>query len=334
MRYIEPPHIILRKALIAGMKFNTFAKDLGIFIARTLFGSSGLNLDGGSLRNNVAEWSQNNAMCALTEKVIFSDPYMDSSNNRWTTPQLDNYAMGIKADGELKLAAANLKSKFVTATQALLHGDLHTGSVMAKDGSTFVIDPEFAFYGPMGFDIGAILSNLFLSYFSQSAISGRTEYSEWILEQIICLHNTFTSEFLMQWSKSREDPSAAGELYPVAIYNGDMMKLAQKEFMADLWRDTLGFTGMKMIRRIVGIAHVEDMESIADVTARSTSEKRALLFARDLVVTSLRAVKDEDFVIQNVCGSTVTAQLNSIENVCYTLARTVNVLNPPDVWPL
>jgi hypothetical protein len=36
--------------------------------------------------------SRNTAMCALTEQVIFTDPYTTHSNNRWTTPQLDLYA--------------------------------------------------------------------------------------------------------------------------------------------------------------------------------------------------------------------------------------------------
>ena len=34
----------------------------------------------------------------------------------------------------------------MTNAQALLHGDLHTGSVFVRDDSTKVIDPEFAFY--------------------------------------------------------------------------------------------------------------------------------------------------------------------------------------------
>lgn len=38
---------------------------------------------------------------------------------------------------------------------------------MVTPDSTHVIDPEFAFYGPMGFDVGAFLGNLFLSFFSQ-----------------------------------------------------------------------------------------------------------------------------------------------------------------------
>lgn len=37
---------------------------------------------------------------------------------------------------------------------------------------------------------------------------------------------------------------------------------AQDSFMADLWRDALGFGGAVIIRRLVGIAHVADMDSI------------------------------------------------------------------------
>lgn len=38
---------------------------------------------------------------------------------------------------------------------------------MVTRESTQVIDPEFAFYGPMGFDIGAFLGNLILAFFAQ-----------------------------------------------------------------------------------------------------------------------------------------------------------------------
>ena len=57
--------------------------------------------------------------------------------------------------------------RFCEQSQALIHGDLHTGSIMVTVSSTKVIDPEFAFYGPIGFDVGALLGNFLLSYFSQ-----------------------------------------------------------------------------------------------------------------------------------------------------------------------
>ena len=38
---------------------------------------------------------------------------------------------------------------------------------MVTQDSTKCIDPEFGFYGPMGFDVGAFLGNLMLAYISQ-----------------------------------------------------------------------------------------------------------------------------------------------------------------------
>jgi hypothetical protein len=46
----------------------------------------------------------------------------------------------------------------------------------------------------------------------------------------------------------------------------------------------LGFAGAKMIRRILGLAHVEDLESIADPEQRARCETKALSLARELVV--------------------------------------------------
>ena len=56
-----------------------------------------------------------------------------------------------------------MKLKFLTDAQALIHGDLHTGSIMVTDSDTRAIDPEFAFFGPMGFDIGALIGNLLIA---------------------------------------------------------------------------------------------------------------------------------------------------------------------------
>jgi S-methyl-5-thioribose kinase len=73
-------------------------------------------------------------LCALTEQVIFSDPYAQAPLNRWTTPQLDEAAAGLRADTEAKAAISVLKRKFCSSADALIHGDLHTGSIMVRGG--------------------------------------------------------------------------------------------------------------------------------------------------------------------------------------------------------
>lgn len=132
--------------------------------------------------------------------------------------------------------------------QALLHGDLHTGSVMVTPEATVVIDSEFSFYGPMGFDIGALLSNLLLSYYSQDGHStekNREGYKKWILQQVEELWNKFEKKFIHLWNTEH-----TGDVYAPSFFKGNEkeFEMAQKGFMLNLFHDSLGFTAAKMIR--------------------------------------------------------------------------------------
>ncbi len=60
-------------------------------------------------RRRQAARFQNDAMCRLTEQVVFSDPYHAAPVNRHTSPQLDAEAAALRADAPAKAAAAALK---------------------------------------------------------------------------------------------------------------------------------------------------------------------------------------------------------------------------------
>ncbi|XP_039131640.1 methylthioribose kinase 1-like [Dioscorea cayenensis subsp. rotundata] len=285
MRHIEPPHIILRKGLIAGIEYPLLAEHMADFMAKTLYFTSLLYCSTLEHRAAVAEYCGNAAMCRHTEQVIFSDPYKIAKYNHWTSPYLDQDAEAIRDDDTLKVEVADLKSMFRERAQALIHGDLHTGSVMVTSDSTQVIDPEFAFYGPMGFDIGAFLGNLILAFFAQDGHSSegndRRAYKKWILKTIEETWNLFHQKFIFLWNEHKD---AGGEAYPSDIYNKPGVQvLAQKKYMRNLFHDTLGFGAAKMIRRIVGIAHVEDFESIQDAQKRAYCEHHALECAKKLL---------------------------------------------------
>ncbi|KAL4588633.1 hypothetical protein LXL04_001525 [Taraxacum kok-saghyz] len=285
MRYIEPPHIILRKGLIVGVEYPLLAEHMAEFMANTLFFTSLLHLTTTQHKSAVAEFCANVELCRLTEQVVFSDPYKISEFNRWTSPYLDSDAESIRNDKILKLEVAELKSKFCEKAQALIHGDLHTSSVMVTKESTQVIDPEFAFYGPMGFDIGAFIGNLFLSYFAQDGHSNnannRKTYKAWIMDTVANTWNLFYKKFTSLWDIHKDGP---GEAYLHEIYKDmELWSLVKQKFMLDLFHDSLGFAAAKMIRRIVGVAHVEDFESINDVVKRADCERRALDFAKILI---------------------------------------------------
>lgn len=223
----------------------------------------------------------------------------------WTKPQLDEFALAIRTDKALKSAIGALKDKFLHYTQALIHGDLHTGSMMVTENTTYMIDPEFAYYGPMGFDVGAVLANLLLAYYSQRGHSNGEEYGEWILQQIVAIWESFHAKFLALWTEE----NLQGEAIKLPIY-GDMLVETKEEYMRKLFLDSCGFTGAKMLRRIVGIAHVEDLKSIADDDVRADCEKRALLLARWLMVQSqASAVQDIAAVVAKAREYNTTADL-------------------------
>ncbi|WOL19096.1 hypothetical protein Cni_G27893 [Canna indica] len=285
MRYLKPPHIILRKGLISGIEYPLLAQHMSEYMARTLFFTSLLYHSTSEHRQAVAEFCGNVELCRLTEQVVFSDPYKIAQYNHWTSPYLDHDAEALRTDDTLKIEVADLKSMFCERAQALIHGDLHTGSVMVTSDSTQVIDPEFAFYGPMGFDIGAYLGNLILAFFSQDGHANkdndREEHKRWILRMIEETWNLFHQKFVSLWN---ENIDGHGEAYLADIYNTPELRLlVQKKYMTDLFHDSLGFGAAKMIRRIVGIAHVEDFESIVDESKRASCERRALDCAKTLL---------------------------------------------------
>jgi 5-methylthioribose kinase len=163
-----------------------------------------------------------------------------------------------------------------------------------------VIDPEFAFYGPMGFDVGAFIGNLYLAYFAQSGHEAepgaRGDYREWILAMAEQTWVLFDQRFRGLWTGRHGGDAFVPELFRDAA-GQSALRGAQDAYMRRLLTDSLGFAGCKMTRRILGLAHVEDLESIADPEVRARCEKRSLRLARSLMVEAaaypdIKAVSD------------------------------------------
>src|SRR5262249_22588697 len=138
-----------------------------------------------------------------------------------TAPWLDATAASFREDFDLHVAISRLKLKFMASPEALIHGDLHTGSIMVTESETRVIDPEFAFYGPIGFDIGAVSASLLMAYLASSgherSPGGRAVCEGWVLETSEGVWNEFARKFLALW---RSD--ARGDGYPISLFAGEV----------------------------------------------------------------------------------------------------------------
>ncbi|HVJ33047.1 MAG TPA: S-methyl-5-thioribose kinase [Terriglobia bacterium] len=279
------PHVILRKALIDGLRLPDLGKHLGRYLARTLFRGSDLCLNTADRKADLALFARNVELTGITEDLFFTDPFIIHSRNRHT-PGLESSARAARQDMDLKLAARMLKAKFCSRAETLLHGDLHTGSVMVTETDSRVIDAEFAVYGPMGFDIGSLLGNFWLAYFAQQGHQtgeAAQKHGAWILEVARTIWRVFTAEFSDLWRRERTGILGGREFFEESN-DAVGSEIALQQQLTDIWRDSLGFAGIEMHRRILGLAHAAELEAISDEPRRAACERRALEMGRALAV--------------------------------------------------
>ncbi len=288
MRYLSP-HVILRKSVVKGVQHPNLARHMGVFLARSLFRGSALSLSGRVLREDMALFAANHALADISENLVFSDPYFAAKLNRHT-PGLEPFIAPLRADRALRIAAQEAKHAFVSKTETLVHGDLHSGSLMVTAEDTQVIDPEFAIYGPFGFDVGMFMANLLLAFFAQSGHEdtpgGRDGYRAYLLGQLTQVWQVFAGEIRVLWQAER-----TGILYERSLFEdaGDKpgADAALVGVLRGIWVDAMGFCGVEMHRRILGLAHVEDLEAMADPARRVLAEARALEAGR--IIATRRA---------------------------------------------
>jgi 5-methylthioribose kinase len=265
-------HVIMRHGLIEGGTYPRFAEDISDFLAKTLFFTSDLGMNQQEKKLLVRSFA-NPELCKISEDLIFDHPYTNADTNSFD-PHLQNDAQKLWSDSELHFEVALLREKFLTHAQALLHGDLHTGSIFITPESTKVIDPEFAYFGPMGFDIGAVLANLLLNYAGQEHWSedGETRHQRraYLIQTVRVVWTAFEAKFRALWNEHNVDRMARTAGY-------------QDNYMRRLLQDTIGFTGAKMVRRIVGLAHVADIDRIPDPAVRMIAQKIALEIGTSLI---------------------------------------------------
>lgn len=279
-------HVIMRRGLIEGNIYPLFAEHISTFIANTLFFTSDLGMNQQQKKLQVKSFI-NPELCKITEDLIFDDPYTLSDNNNYEAA-IEDAAAALRSNDELHLEVAILREKFLTKAQALLHGDLHTGSIFITKESTKVIDPEFAFYGPIGFDIGAVYANLLMNYVAQAHWSkdeaAREAHRSYLLEMVVSIWNQFHDKFLVLW-----------EAHGVDRLANEAMGYKQY-YMKRILQDAAGYTGAKMIRRIVGLSHVIDIDRIDDDAVRNSCQRQVLNIGTQLIIHNRSIQSIEELV--------------------------------------
>ncbi|MBA5205991.1 S-methyl-5-thioribose kinase [Pectobacterium aroidearum] len=280
-------HRIWRSELVKGADYPQAAAQLGEYLAQTLFHTSDFHQHPHEKKAAVSQFT-NPELCQITEDLFFTDPYIDHERNQFDAA-LTPDVQALRDDKALKLAVAGLKHGFLSKAEALLHGDIHSGSIFVAEGRLKAIDAEFGFYGPIGFDVGTAIGNLLLNYCGLPGLLAPREAAagrERRLEDIRTLWQTFSARFLALSDNESRDPALAESGYAAL-------------FLQQVWRDAVGYCGTELIRRTIGLAHVADLDSIQETEARLACQRHAISLGRTLVLAAPH-IADVDALLARV----------------------------------
>ncbi|MGM8364461.1 S-methyl-5-thioribose kinase [Virgibacillus sp. W0181] len=262
-------HTILRDALLEFKTFPKLADHISTFMVQTLLPTTDLVMNHKEKKLQVKEYI-NPELCEISEDLVYTEPFNDYNNrNELIASNKEWIEREIYGDSELRLEAAKLKFDFMNHAQALIHGDLHTGSLFVTQNSTKVIDPEFAFYGPIGYDVGNVIANLVFALVHGDAYN-KKDFVGWAEKTIVEVVDQFIEKFDRYWDEHVTELMAKESGF-------------KEWYLEQVLCDTAGVAGLELTRRIIGLAKVKDITSIEETDARVRAERICLTFAKQLI---------------------------------------------------
>ena len=280
-------HVILRYELMRHKIFPRLAEDISDFMVKTLVPTLDMVLDPMKKKDMVKRYI-NPPLCAITEQLVYTEPYTNlPGRTKVFPPNAAFMGRELFSDVALHLEVAKLKYAFMNDAQALIHGDLHSGSIFVRNDSTKVIDPEFACFGPIGYDVGNVVGNYCFAwanaFVTMEGGSARDTFLAWIEKTIADTVDLFQKKFLALYAASATDPMGRMPGYV-------------EWFLSTIMADTAGVAGLEMIRRTVGVAQVKDLTSIEDSQARAKAERIVVLAAKANIMGRTSFRNGQDFV--------------------------------------
>ncbi|MGD8193285.1 phosphotransferase [Herbiconiux sp. P18] len=232
---------LVRQVVSGAASVDIDYADLGRVVGRfvgELAASTSSRVLGDEAHAALVETAANPELCRMTLDVVLDEPYREHEHNHWH-PALDDRVRGLYRDERMREAVASIRHDFQTRHEALIHGDLHTGSVMIgrRDGAQRVVvfDPEFSFVGPIGMDLGLFWANLELAAIAADVV-GQGALAAARLSAV----ETSRAAFAGVWRSAGFDEAS----------------------LAAIERDAWRFAGVEQLRRAVGFSHAADIESL------------------------------------------------------------------------
>lgn len=261
----------LRYELENQLIFSKFADDISTFLVQTLLSTTDLILKPQIKKERVQQFI-NSDMCDISEDLVFTEPYNDYKNRNIISKENQKFVEKYLYQNEVLIGeVGKLRNNYMNNAQSLLHGDLHSGSIFINQEGMKVIDPEFAFYGPMGYDIGNVIGNLFFPLIKKEMYEGSSQFTQWLRETISQIIDLVKEKLIREFNKQ----------VTLDIY---LNSYFIENYINEIISDTLGYAGTEIIRRTIGDARVREVATAPVGEKRVQMERNLLLLGSELIL--------------------------------------------------
>lgn len=244
----------LRSELAMCKIYPELAEEITSYLCNSLIPTTDLVMPS-ALKKKAVKRFINPSMCDISESMVFDEPYTDSKKRNVITRGLSRFVQEkLYENRALKGEVSRLRVLFMNSAQSLIHGDLHSASLFVNEEGLKVIDGEFAFFAPMGYDIGNVVAHLVFPLTKHLLFQGKDNFSRYLTSTIEETIDLFKSKALEALKRKRNSP-----LYTDSFLEG---------YVEEILHESVGYAGCEIIRRVVGEAKVSELTSVKDAEER------------------------------------------------------------------
>ena len=272
---------IMRFSMLEHKIFKGFADKISEFMVNTLLMTSDIVMDHKEKKELTRKFITPD-LDDITEKLVLMEPYLGAERNNIFPPNKEFVEIELYKDELLHLEVSKLKFNFMSNAEALLHGDLHTGSIFIKENEIKVFDCEFGTFAPMGYDIGNIVANMIFAYVN-GLVYEKKDFCRWVNETIENIIDSFINKYNYKYDKLVTEPMAK-------------VKGFKEYYLGNIISDAAGYTGTELHRRTIGMANVLDLTSIEDAYKRTLAERITILAGKKYILNRNDIKNGKDFI--------------------------------------
>lgn len=274
----------MRYQLIDQQVFPHFSEEISDYLAETLLPTTDLILARDVKKQKVRDFI-NSEMSDISEDLVFTEPYNNYKQRNIITPGNQEFvAENLYQNAPLQSEVAWLRNNFMNNAQALIHGDLHTGSIFINQTGLKVIDPEFAFYGPIGYDIGNVLAHLYFPMVENMLKKQSNKaFDQWSQSAIQEVYDKTRAKF-----EAIYDQQVHCSLYRNEAFEQSMLDA--------IFADALGYAGTEIIRRVVGDSKVKELSLLTQTEAQLKIERLLIKIGIQLIIDRRKITSGQQLI--------------------------------------